>query len=323
MTNTKRHISRRTLLGGAAALTVTAGGGAAWAVDRYLIPHVEVADTTALEAQAGTSATTSSAATASSAATTASAPVITANSYTRDGLKITIEKVTTGSGSNTITYYVADVTITDALTCRSAFANNQFGSNIIAYTSAIASANNAVFAINGDYYGFRDTGIVIRNGVAYRDKAARKGLALYRNGALKLYDETSTSANQLLSDGVWQTWSFGPGIVDGGAIVSGIESVEVDTNFGNHSIQGQQPRTGIGAIGDNHLIFVVADGRSSGYSRGVTMTEFAQIFVDRHAQVAYNLDGGGSSVMWFNGNLVSNPLGKNQERGTSDIIYLA
>ena len=39
-------------------------------------------------------------------------------------------------------------------------------------------------------------------------------------------------------------------------------------------------------------------------------------------RVAYNLDGGGSTTMVFDGSLVNNPLGRGQECGTSDIIYL-
>ena len=76
-------------------------------------------------------------------------------------------------------------------------------------------------------------------------------------------------------------------------------------------------------IDENHFVFVVVDGRSPGYSTGVTMTEFAQIFQDLGATVAYNLDGGGSATLWFNGELVNDPLGKGEERGTSDILYLA
>ena len=136
-------------------------------------------------------------------------------------------------------------------------------------------------------------------------------------------DRTTTTAAKLIADGAWQTLSFGPGIVNDGKVVSGIESVEVDTNIGNHSIQGEQPRTGLGMIAPNHLVAIVADGRASGYSRGVTMTEFAQLFTGLGAQVAYNLDGGGSSVMFYNGALASNPLGRGQERGTSDILYVA
>jgi exopolysaccharide biosynthesis protein len=178
-------------------------------------------------------------------------------------------------------------------------------------------------AINGDYYGFRDDGIVIRNGVIYRNEPARQGLVLYTDGTLKLYDETTTTADKLLADGAWQTWSFGPGLVNAGKVLGGIESVEVDTNFGNHSVQGNQPRTGIGMISANHFVLVAVDGRSTGYSRGVSMTEMAQIFVDLGATVAYNLDGGGSTTMVFNDALVNNPLGRGEERGTSDIIYIA
>ena len=203
------------------------------------------------------------------------------------------------------------------------FANNQFGENIIEDTSDIAASIDAIFAINGDYYGFRDTGIVIRNGVIYRDEGARQGLAIYADGTMEVYDETTTTAEELLAAGVWNTLSFGPALLDGGEVLAGIEDVEVDTNFGNHSIQGNQPRTGIGMIDTNHFVFVAVDGRSPGYSRGVTMTEFAEIFQSLGATVAYNLDGGGSTTMYFNGEVVNDPLGKGNERGTSDILYLA
>ena len=125
---------------------------------------------------------------------------------------------------------------------------------------------------------------------------------------------------------MWNTLSFGPGLVQDGKVIDGIDGIddlEIDTNFGNHSVQGNQPRTGVGVVSANHLLLVVVDGRSEGYSRGVGMSEFAQIFVGLGATVAYNLDGGGSSAMVFDGALVNNPLGKGQERGTSDILYVA
>ena len=97
---------------------------------------------------------------------------------------------------------------------------------------------------------------MIRNGVVYRDSGAREGLAFYRDGSVKLYDETATNAQTLVNEGVWNTLSFGPALVKDSAIVDGIDSVEVDTNFGNHSIQGNQPRTGVGVLGTNHLVFI-------------------------------------------------------------------
>jgi exopolysaccharide biosynthesis protein len=332
------------------AVVVVIGGIAGWALNRYVIDHVKISDVAAYEAKVAatsiapvtttaasavptTGAQVSSvlpasttAATAKTAASSAVSPALTAAAPTL-GTKtaapgVTIKKVVTGTGAETITYFVADVVLGDATELRSAFAENKFGDNIIANTSTIAQANNASFAINGDYYGYRRSGIVIRNGVVYRNDPARQGMALYKDGTVKLYDEKATNAEALVAAGVWNTLSFGPGIVDGGNVIPGVEKIEIDTNVGNHSIQGQQPRTGIGMISANHLVFIAADGRSSGYSRGVTLPEFATIFKDLGATVAYNLDGGGSTTMYFNGAVVNNPLGKGRERGTSDILYI-
>jgi exopolysaccharide biosynthesis protein len=302
---------RRALIGGVAVLALTAGGGATWALNRFVVDHVAIADVDAYEAAHSTTAGAS-----------AAAGTVTGTSYVSDNANVTVSKVTTGTGASTVTYFVADVVLTDATRLRSAFAQNKFGTNITENTSDIAADNDAVFAINGDYYGFRDTGIVIRNGVVYRDEGARSGLAFYRDGTVRVYDETATTANELVAAGVWHTLSFGPAILTGGEVVDGIENVEVDTNVGNHSIQGDQPRTAVGVIDANHLVFVVVDGRSTGYSKGVTLPELAQIMQSLGATTAYNLDGGGSSTMYFNGAVVNNPLGKGNERGTSDILYL-
>jgi exopolysaccharide biosynthesis protein len=301
---------RRFLAGGLGLLATAAAGGSAWALDRYVIDHVEVTEASALASDV-------------TVARPDPTGTSTATSYTSDTAKISIERVVTGSGNDQVIYFVADVTVSDATIVRSAFADDQFGENIIANPSEIAAGAGAVLAINGDYYGFRDTGIVIRNGVTFRDKGARQGLAFYTDGTAKLYDETATTAAELVAAGVWNTLSFGPGLVENGKVLAGIDSVEIDTNFGNHSVQGDQPRTGIGLVGANHLLFVVVDGRSTGYSKGVSMSGLAQIFVDRGATVAYNLDGGGSSAMILNGGLVNNPLGRGKERGTSDILYVA
>ena len=88
-----------------------------------------------------------------------------------------------------------------------------------------AAAHDAVFAINGDYYGFRSDGILIRNGAVYRDDGVRDGLAFYTDGRCEIYDETSTDAQALLDAGVWNTLSFGPALVNAGQIPAGINEV--------------------------------------------------------------------------------------------------
>lgn len=242
-------------------------------------------------------------------------------SYTRDDLQIKIEKVESGSGTDKVTYFVADVQVEDTSNLYSAFAKNKFGRNIVQTTSTIAEENDAVFAINGDYYGFREDGILIRNGVAYRNEAAREGLVFYQDGTMKTYDETSTSAEELLSQGVIDTFSFGPALLEDGKAITDFGNVKVDSNMGNSSIQKSNPRTGVGIISPNHYVFVVVDGRKEGYSKGMTLSEFSNLFEELGCTEAYNLDGGGSSTMYFMGRVVNNPLGKNQEREISDVLY--
>ncbi len=282
--------------------------------DRYLIKHVEVVVT-------DNAATSNSSSDAASTTTEVQATSDDWN-YTSDDIQIKINQVQTGSGSDLITYFVADVTVNDASSLRSAFAENSFGTNIVENTSDIASSNNAIFAINGDYYGFRDDGVIIRNGTVYRDDPVRDALALLDDGTIQTYDETEISSSDLLADGVTNTLSFGPILIQDGKITSDFSNVKIDTNFGNRSIQNANPRTAIGMIAPNHYVFVVVDGRKEGYSRGMTLTELAEVMAGLGATEAYNLDGGGSSTMYFMGRVVNNPLGKNQERGVSDILYI-
>lgn len=301
-------------------VVLTIGGILYSLADRYLIRHVQVVVADGNSAASSTSATASGTTTSTTSSTDVDATSDDWN-YSSDDLKVQIQKVQTSSGSDQITYYVADVQAKDASSLRSAFADNSFGTNITEDTSEIAAANNAIFAVNGDYYGFRDDGVIIRNGVLYRDSPTRDALALFNDGTIKTYNENDISSSELLAEGVTNTLSFGPILVQDGEITSDFSSVKIDNNFGNRSIQDANPRTAIGMIAPNHYVFVVVDGRQND-SRGMTLAELAQTMKDLGATEAYNLDGGGSSTMYFMGRVVNNPLGRNQERGVSDILYL-
>ncbi len=244
---------------------------------------------------------------------------VAADHYSSDTASITVAKVSTGNGVDTITYYVADVSLAPGALLQAGLADNGQGT---ADTSAIAEANGAIFAINGDFFGARDDGIIIRNGEIYRDEPVRTGLALYKDGRMETFDETQSSAQELLDRGVWNTYSFGPALLIDGAIPDNVSTYEVEQNP-QHPVQGRNPRTGIGLLADNHFVFVVVDGRDSGYSKGVTEEEFAQIFKDLGCTTAYNLDGGGSSTMYFNGEVVNSPVNKGGQRDISDILFVA
>lgn len=260
--------------------------------------------------------TTAQSATAESAGS--SEPVVTDSSYCGNGIAIVIMNVRTSD----TTAYVADVQLTSASSLKTALAQNTFGSNITQTTSQIAETNGAILAVNGDYYGANKRGYVIKNGVLYRD-TVRQGddtqdLAVYEDGSFAIIDETEISAQELIDSGVVQLFAFGPALIENGEIqVSASDEVSrAKTN---------NPRTAIGIIDDLHYIIVVADGRTS-ESDGLSLLELATIMESYGCVTAYNLDGGGSSTMVFNGVVVNNPTTNGNsiaERSVSDIVYIS
>lgn len=214
--------------------------------------------------------------------------------------------------------YVADVTVSDASDLKTALANNTYGRNITDTTSDMAENNNAVLAINGDYYGARQSGYVIRNGKLYRDTSGnRDALVIQKNGEFKFVSESETSASELLQDGALQVFSFGPVLLNNGEISVG-ENDEVGMAMASN------PRTAIGYLGNNHYVFVVSDGRTS-ESAGLSLYELASFMKELGVKDAYNLDGGGSSTMVFKGEIINNPTtsGRSgEERAVSDIVYI-
>ncbi len=245
--------------------------------------------------------------------TVISEPEIDENSY-HDG-KISIEITEYEKYGTAI--YVADVTVSSAEYFRTAFANDKYGRNITAVTSEIARSNDAIIAVNGDFYGSQQKGFVIRNGVVYRSSARGDDvLCVYADGTMKIVNDRDKTAEELVDEGVWQAFTFGPSLIEDGNITVG-EKDEVDIAMASN------PRTALGMIDANHFLFVVSDGRTS-ESEGLSLYELATFMKDLGASVAYNLDGGGSSTMYFNGSVINNPTsgGKIKERKVSDIVYI-
>ena len=244
-----------------------------------------------------------------------SSPIITANSYTDDNISITI----TEYRENNTTVYVADVQLSSAECLKTAFAKGAYGKNVTEKTSKIAEDNNAILAINGDYYGAQEKGYVLRNGVLYRSTAAsdQEDLVIYADGSFGIITEKNVSADALLDAGAQQILSFGPALVVNGQI-----SVTEDEEVGK--AMADNPRTVIGIVDGLHYVLLVSDGRTD-ESEGLTLYELAGFMQRLGAKIAYNLDGGGSSTMVFNGEVINNPTtnGKKiKERSVSDIVYI-
>ena len=235
------------------------------------------------------------------------------NSYVDENAAITL----TEYRQNDTTIYVADVVLRSVSSLKTAFANDSYGKNVTAKTSVIAGANDAILAINGDFYGAREAGYVIRNGVVYRDTAAgAEVLCIWPDGTMETVSDRDYTARELAQAGVWQAFSFGPALVEDGAV-----SVSQTEEVGK--AMASNPRTAIGLIEANHFVFVVSDGRTD-ESEGLSLYELAVFMQSLGVKEAYNLDGGGSSTMVYQGEVVNNPTtsGRIKEREVSDIVYI-
>ncbi|WP_396170332.1 phosphodiester glycosidase family protein [Enterococcus sp.] len=273
----------------------------------FVLPDRQVAVATVTDSTAASTGNSTEETTASSESI-----VATDTSYTSDGLTITL----TEKRVDETTVYIADIQTADSSHLQTALAENTYGRNIKETTSAMAAENDAVLAINGDYYGFRSTGFVMRNGTLYRDTANgdTQALVIDQDGNFSIVDESTTSAESLTN--AQQILSFGPALIEDSQIVVST-SAEVSQSMTSN------PRTAIGQIAENHYVIIVSEGRTSD-SEGLTLYQLAEQFEELGAATAYNLDGGGSSTLYFNGKVVNQTVGgsdNSEERAVSDILY--
>ena len=213
--------------------------------------------------------------------------------------------------------YVAEVTLSSAEYLKTAFAKGKYGRNVKENTSVTAANNGAIFAVNGDFYGSQQKGYVLKNGIVYREsRSNREDLVIYPDGSFEIIKESDTSLSEIASKNAWQLLSFGPALIDDGVI-------SVDENDEVGKAMASNPRTAVGIIDELHYIFVVSDGRTN-ESEGLSLYQLACFMDKLGANIAYNLDGGGSSTMYFKGSVINKPTtnGRISERSISDIVYI-
>lgn len=215
--------------------------------------------------------------------------------------------------------YVADIRLDSSEYLRCALAKDTYGRNIKEKTSDMAERVGAIVAVNGDYYGAREMGFVIRNGELFRaaPDVALETLAIMGDGSFRILDQRQSRAKDLLNEGARHVFTFGPGLISEGELIVG-RSDEVAQSMRSN------PRTAIGRIDDNHYILVVSDGRTD-KSEGLSLYELAGFLKAIGVNDAYNLDGGGSSTMYFMGEVVNFPTtdgNRYNERSVSDIVYI-
>ena len=219
----------------------------------------------------------------------------TKTSYSDENIQIKV----TEYRENDTTIHVADITLSSAEYLKTALAKGSYGRNVTEKTSEMAEDVNAILAINGDYYGAQESGYVIRDGVIYRDtkESGQEDLVIYEDGTMEIISEDDVTAEELLQKGAKEVLSFGPALVEN-------SEVSVTENDEVGKAMASNPRTAIGVIDDLHYVFVVADGRTT-ESAGLSLLELAEFMTSLGVKTAYNLDGGGSSTMYFNGEILN------------------
>lgn len=242
-------------------------------------------------------------------------------SYRDDMISVTYTKVTDEERQRTgktLTYFVADIYVQDPTSVRRGMQYaDSFARSNPQKIESLSKQYGAVCAISGDYVTAKDKALVIWNGEVVFDsgKYDYDTLVLYRDGRMECLSpkDKVLKADKLLEDGAWQTWCFGPTLLDGAG--------KPLTKFNlPDRIEPRNPRAVLGYYCPGHYCMVLIEGRQNGYSAGLSIEETAQLMSELGCVQAYNLDGGISAQFTFQGKRVTHPL---SNRTIRDIVYVA
>ena len=241
----------------------------------------------------------------------------TQDSYEDASLSVKMEK----RDIDNVRYDIAWIKIASPTQLRTAIAGkpNQITSE---KPTRMSRKNNAVVAINGDYYVQRKDGLIYRQGQAFRYilNPEKDILVIDDLGDLHVFLGGENQSNELLAflqsgRTIINAFTFGPAIVKDGKALPMPDTYQ--TRF-DSAIRA--PRTVIAQIGPLEYVFVEAEGRVK-HSKGVTTDQMGEFMVSLGVQTAYCLDGGNSSIMLFNNKYYDSNYAA-AERPQSDIIYV-
>ncbi len=242
--------------------------------------------------------------------------LFTENGYQDDSITVQME---TRELEN-VTYCLAFVTVKSPTQLRTGIAGPSVKSTKVANISSMAEKHNAIIAINADYFTNNPTktSFEYRMGQKIRSKGNKTKdiLIIDENGDFNLFVKSNAEkmkAFQASGKKVINAFTFGP------ALVIDSEVQKVDTKYG-YNPNGKEPRMAIGQMGELSYVLVMAEGRTEN-SKGVTHQELADYMGELGCTQAFNLDGGNSAVMVYNGAFYGARTGN--ERAQSDMIYFA
>ena len=251
--------------------------------------------------------------------------------YEDSTIHVTVREYQDTLDGQKIAYWVADVTIADASQLRTQAAAADFSSTRQLDCDVIARRVQAVVAINGDYYNGterKQKAFTIRQGVLYRDNLDPEGkgsklmdvLLIDENGDFHgIHQPTKgTLTDEIDGKKVINSFSFGPILVENGVKVEDFSSTGTWMNM---AWDRRAQRMCICQVGPLHYKLICCMAPTHGYI-GMSLDEFAAIVEREGVDIAYNLDGGDSTYLYFHGRKINNPR-SSTTRKLQDIIYFA
>ena len=246
--------------------------------------------------------------------------------YEDSTLKVTIH---TGR-ENGCSYWIADIIVSDPSQLRTLSAGG-FDSNYQMDAMRLCKRSQAVLAINGDFYSSderKGKGFIIRQGEMFRNNLDTAGrwdskmmdvLLIDEDGDFHVLfqPEKDTIYNTIDGKRILNAFSFGPVLVNEGQVITNYAGSD---RWINMDAGGGKQRMCIGQVDTLHYIVACCAGPSHG-NAGMTLLEFSKLVAKQGVRIAYNLDGGDSTILYFNGSRVN---GRNtSQRKLLDIIYFA
>lgn len=202
------------------------------------------------------------------------------------------------------------------------------------FVSTLAEKNNAVAAINGGGFstGADTTGtgaipsdFVFSNGkLFWKDDTLKPNklpltddhepvnvVALNDKGVLIVGDYTIDQLQSMNVTEAVDLHGYKPLVLDG------------KVQYTNDGGKGVQPRTAIGQKKDGTIVLLVIDGRQAGTS-GARLNQLADLLANQYdCWTAANLDGGASTAMYYQGNIINKPSAIFGERTVATAFYVS
>ena len=215
---------------------------------------------------------------------------------------------------------MAEVKIAHGSQIRRKLAEDSYSSSVQYYASDMANAANAVIAINGDFYAFRDLGITVYQRNLYRNNPATVDSCFFTASGDMLFSR----AGELMGEGEAQKFiedndvvfavAFGPVLVDNGEL-------QYCESYPIGEIDSEYSRSCIGMTDELHYLLMTINHTPDGRPRA-NINELARFIYSKGVEKAYTLDGGQTAeIVMFGGPI--NHVDYGYERTVSDIIYFA